>query len=305
MSKLHYDETLAFLRESLTWQLRVDQRDPAAVYRITPTNEVAVRKVAAWLARQPLEGIDTRKSLLLAGNTGTGKTLLMRAASRFIIEVWGLESFGVVSCRTLARSYAESGYGEEVDRWMNAPHICLDDLGAENPEQVRYGQRTNLMAEFLEHRYDMLKRGRRAWTHITTNLDLPRLKEVYGSRVMSRIGEMMNLVPCGTTKDAEDFRIRTKGSMPVEAPKVQANVYEAFSPEIATRLLDAIGRKGPRLQDVGRTEFGPSLEADLARLREYAARMSMEDLQEIRRGLGDQKHSAPYVKGIDQAIAAR
>lgn len=305
MSRLNYDETLAFLRESLTWQLRVDQRDAAAVYRITPTNEIAVRKVAAWLARQPLEGIDTRKSLLLAGNTGTGKTLLMRAASRFILEVWGVESFGVVSCRTLVRSYTEKGYSEDVERWMNAPHICLDDLGAENPEQVRYGQRTNLMAEFLEHRYDMLKRGQRAWTHITTNLDLPKLKEFYGSRVMSRLGEMQNLVPCGTTKDAEDFRIRAKGSMPVEPPKAQANVYEAFSPEIATRLLDAIGRKGPKLQDVGRAEFGPSLESDLARLREYAARMSLEDLQDIRRGLGEQKHSAPYVQVIDQAIAER
>lgn len=308
MSNLDLSETTAALLSILREQIRADQGDPTCEYRLTPTNEKAVLKVAAWLARRDEHGIDHRKSLMLAGNVGSGKSLLLRAASRFITDVWGVPSFGIVSCRTLVRSYAAHGYGEEVTRWMDAPHIGLDDLGAENPEQVRYGTRTNLMAEIIEHRYDRLQRGQKAWTHLTTNLGKDRLQEYYGSRVMSRLSHLCNVVPCGASKDAEDFRKGAKGVMPAGNEPRQQNVYEAISPEVARRLLDMLGAKQPRPDALESRGQSPSLDEDLKRLREFAANMDTTDLQGLRRGLLENNNPSvakPYILVIDEALDAR
>lgn len=299
---MEYKYALAGYRQCLSDQLRIEQGNDAAEYEETTTNELAVQQIAAWLSRNSEHGIDPHKSLLVIGNTGSGKTLLLKAASRFITNVWGVASFGVVSCRSLARSFAVDGYSGDVDKWLDAPHICLDDLGAENPEQVRYGQRTNLMAEIIEHRYDRLMRGQKAWTHFTTNLGVSRLKEYYGSRVMSRLEHMCNVVPCGTSSDARDFRRTAKGVMRKEPAPKNENVYQSMSPEVAHRLLQVLGqRRGQEISIGG--GFVPSLKTDVAALEQQAARYSKSDLIALRASFSRERYGTPYVEVLDKYIA--
>ena len=53
------------------------------------------------------------------------------------------------------------------------------------------------MGEILLSRYDLLNHlepGKRVKTHITTNLNAEELEKRYGTRVRSRLREMMNVI---------------------------------------------------------------------------------------------------------------
>jgi hypothetical protein len=65
-------------------------------------------------------------------------------------------------------------------------------LGVE-PTGCHYTKECNVMGEILLSRYDIFKA--KNWkTHITTNLNAEELEARYGSRVRSRLREMMNVI---------------------------------------------------------------------------------------------------------------
>lgn len=202
-------------------------------FQVDQENTPAVDAIATWLARDRNDVIDPNKGILLIGHVGTGKSVLMRATSRVIAEAFGVHAFGVKGCGDLVRAFNEDGYGGEVDRWMNAPHICLDDMGTEG-EAIHFGKRTKLIGEIIEARYERAMKGIKAWTHITTNLSTDEIRRDYGDRVYSRLSHICNPIAIGAGARSTD---RRKTAPAVKPIVVDAdNIYTAIHPDIAARL---------------------------------------------------------------------
>lgn len=206
-------------------------------FAVDDDNREVVTALAAWLAREPHEKIDVNKGLLIVGNVGTGKTLLLKAVRGAMHHAYGLQ-FGIKSCGQMVRDYTDGGY-ENIERWMKAPHVCFDDLGTES-EGMHYGKRTNVMAEVIEARYELLQSGRKCWTHLTTNLGTDGLREKYGDRAFSRLRHMCNLLDLGASEKATDRRGVARGIMPTLTYENPDNIYSVVHPDIAARLIEAL-----------------------------------------------------------------
>lgn len=162
-----------------------------------------------------IPGASLKKGILLAGNIGTGKSMLMSILRDCRLPC---KHFGIKSCRELAQRFALEGVkgielcGLQAVRYENGrqriSHMLFDDLGAEKPA-VYYGHTVNVMEEILLDRYEhFMKHG--LLTHITTNKDLNELEALYGSRVISRMHEMFNFMVLGGEKNSTDRRIPKK-----------------------------------------------------------------------------------------------
>jgi DNA replication protein len=156
---LFSDETLpgeAYSQRTLMEMLRDDCRD--------------------WADRFP----DNRcRDLLLTGQSGLGKTFLLRAMARRLIErdvnVLMISAYRMIE--TLRKSYFENDEG--AAELLEVPVLMIDDLGSEPLMQnVTIEQLFNLINE---------RQNRGLSTVISTNLDLAKFRERYTERIASRL----------------------------------------------------------------------------------------------------------------------
>lgn len=282
-------------------------RGLCAGFAVDEANREVVTSCAAWLAREPRLNLDLKKGLLLIGNVGTGKTMLVRAMRAAMMEAYGAQ-FGIRSCSEMVRSYTEIGY-EDIDRWMTAPHVCFDDLGTEG-EGVHFGKRTNLMAEIIEARYERLQSGRKCWTHMTTNLGVNDIRAKYGDRAASRLRQMCNVIDMGASAMAVDRRKSADGIAPPPEPVNADNIYSALHPDIAAKLLESIkpmvktlgidkdeARRKPETQQDHVAQFIAGIvdetESALASARERFVAMDSDSA------------TAPYIAAIEAELERR
>jgi DNA replication protein DnaC len=272
---------------------------------IDDENRSAVTAAATWLAREKSEGMDLNKGLLIVGHVGTGKTMLLKTVRTAMRDAYGVQ-FGIKSCQDLVRQFTEDGY-EPIEMWMNAPHVCFDDLGAEG-EAVHYGKRTNLMSEVIEARYERLMSGVKCWSHFTTNLGADKIRSHYGDRVASRLQHMTNMIVLGGTSASRDRR-RTAAA-PAFTPSVNAdNVYTTIHPRIAARLGEVLGAL--KREKVIHISTGPSehsFESHLVQLAAVVAEMELAELNDFRSNVvreNDEAIAAPYLKVVDVELAKR
>lgn len=148
---------------------------------------------------------DLRKGILLAGRIGCGKTSLMRLFQRNQRQVYMIQS-----AKEIARKWRQADAEKNIEGYMESltsPYLlplddsqnfyhrhaglCIDDVGTEDI-QNSYGNRASVIADVIEGRY--YNRCMGPLFHMTTNLTMPDVKEYYGSRVGSRLREMMNVI---------------------------------------------------------------------------------------------------------------
>ena len=188
-------------------------------YTIDEENKTVIQALLKYFTGNPdfetsmeFPGLSLRKGILLAGNIGTGKSMLMGILRDCRLSG---KHFGIKPCRELAQNFALEGVrgielcGLRAVRYVNGRqkigHMLFDDLGAEKPA-VYYGNTVNVMEEILLDRYEhFIKHG--LLTHITTNKDLSELEALYGSRVVSRMHEMFNFLVLGGEQNSKDRRI--------------------------------------------------------------------------------------------------
>ncbi|MGV8946145.1 MAG: ATPase [Lutibacter sp.] len=141
-------------------------------------------------------GIDTNKGLLLSGPVGCGKTSLMKLLPYLAPHKTNYE---IIPTRNIVFNFNAAGF-EVLDRYNENKNYCFDDLGVE-PIGCHYTKECNVMGEILLSRHDLYINSKnsvaersRSKTHITTNLNAEELEQRYGSRVRSRLREMLNVI---------------------------------------------------------------------------------------------------------------
>jgi hypothetical protein len=147
----------------------------------------AFQAVRAW-AEACRGGIGGKLALLrpaaLDTNTGCGKTHLLRAATRELIQAgrWvelatALDLTAVVRGRALYDSYERGAAETQTERWSRAEILIFDDLGHEETA----GPAT---ASFLVGLLDQREGRPLGWS---SNLAESALKERYGAALSSRL----------------------------------------------------------------------------------------------------------------------
>ncbi len=160
--------------------------------------EILYKLIIYFLAHQEEAkrlNIDLHKGILLTGPVGCGKTTLMNLMR--LIPPFE-KQYAIKTCRDISFEFIQEGY-EVINRYSKLSFrnssepktYCFDDLGAEQSLKY-YGNECNVMAEIVLTRYDLyISSGMQ--THFTTNLPASELEDVYGSRVRSRLREIINL----------------------------------------------------------------------------------------------------------------
>jgi len=137
------------------------------------------------------------KGILLLGQPGVGKTLLLELFSKYVTfdQMYFLAdgkrcplTFPIVRTDQIVSGFSSFGH-EEIDQYIRRRVLCLDDLGEETMEANHFGTRLNVLQHIMEARY-----SRSCLTLATSNHNLKDLSEMYGSRIASRIPEMFNLI---------------------------------------------------------------------------------------------------------------
>lgn len=129
-------------------------------------------------------GLSLSKGLLVAGNTGIGKTETIKA-----IKDNALNPIAIYSMIEITDFVKKEG---DFNLRLGQKIICLDDVGTEQPTVKHYGTEISWFKDFIETYY--LDKQPFNKLIITTNLTGEEIEERYGRRVRSRMREMFNQI---------------------------------------------------------------------------------------------------------------
>lgn len=142
------------------------------------------------------------KNLLLVGEPGTGKTLLMQIFSDYLKLTNNPRSFKNVSVTQMMNYYKMNGHidlftynAERSVGYKEAPfNICLNDIGLETENQKSYGTSLDsVIDEFLYARYEIYQNCFKNY-HITSNLNVAEFQNRFGVRLIDRF-KGFNVIP--------------------------------------------------------------------------------------------------------------
>lgn len=180
-------------------------------YVVDEENKPVLAQLVHYFAQTGGSSLSTKKGVLLAGNVGSGKTMVMEIFNQLVRRS---NPFYKTTARQVAKDYAADGLIALVrylKQFRKTPaglipvDFFFDDLGAEDNKK-HYGNEANVMAEVIYDRYELYIRfGTR--THFTTNLTPEELEEKYGVRAYSRLCQMCNFLVLGNGLQSVDRRM--------------------------------------------------------------------------------------------------
>lgn len=133
----------------------------------------------------PGRGYKMHKHIMLHGNVGTGKTLLMQIFSEYLRYTENPNFFHnlsvtqMINYYTLHNNLDRYTFNEEENKGFQCKpvNICLNDIGVQTT--TFYGMDTKVLTdEFLHARNEIWSQFHRK-AHVTTNLSIEQLKEKY------------------------------------------------------------------------------------------------------------------------------
>lgn len=142
------------------------------------------------------------KNIILAGEPGTGKTLLMQIFSDYLKIINSGVYFKNLSVTQMMNYYKINSHIDkftfnEIDsksREGSPFHICMNDIGIETQNQKHFGTSGQLVIdEFLFARYEVYQ-SQRMYYHITTNMSIDDFKKHFEGRLIDRF-KSFNVIP--------------------------------------------------------------------------------------------------------------
>lgn len=155
-------------------------------------------------AERVFDGEDYRvsKNILLVGEPGTGKTMIMQVFAEYLRLTGNPNAFDNLSVTQMANYYKMHGH---IDRYTyneleskggrpEPTNICLNDLGLETENQKSYGTSLDsVIDEFLYARYEINQHFYKNY-HLTSNLGVKDLQRRFGIRLVDRF-KSFNVIP--------------------------------------------------------------------------------------------------------------
>ncbi|MDA8596305.1 ATPase [Flavobacteriaceae bacterium] len=161
-------------------------------FQIFKRNYDTLFKLACYMVKDKLMcqkfGLDPNKGILLTGNSGTGKTTIMKLLPYITPHK---VQYSLIPTRKLIFEFNTSGFSI-FHSILSTRVYCFDDLGLELTAK-HYGEKCELMGEILLNRCDTFDETG-ILTHATTNLNTDELEHRYGKRVRTRLKRMFNLL---------------------------------------------------------------------------------------------------------------
>lgn len=155
------------------------------------SNKEHMSKVVRY-CRQYAEEFNPGKSrsVLLTGNTGTGKTFLCNCIAKKLIEknysVIYLTAIELFDAMAQAKIKEDAEMQKLYDRMLNCDLLVIDDLGSELSNTL-----TSSNLFFLINYRLQWSRA----TIISTNLNLEKMRDLYTERVTSRVKSNYDVIP--------------------------------------------------------------------------------------------------------------
>ena len=126
----------------------------------------------------------SQKNLLFTGNTGLGKTFLSSAIANEILKKGKnvlYQTAPVMLDAILDYRFGKTKGYNILDSILSVDLLIIDDLGAENPSNIKSSELFNIINTRLLNQNKITK------TIISTNLNLRNLYSNYDERIISRI----------------------------------------------------------------------------------------------------------------------
>lgn len=184
-------------------------RQEGRVFEIDESNSDILRFMLYYFNDCPLaesvfprEEYRLHKNLLIVGDPGTGKTLLMQIFSDYLRLTHNPNSFENLSVTQMMNYYKMNScidrftYNERIKGAMdgNPFDVCLNDIGLETENQKSFGTSLDsVIDEFLYARYEIYQQFHKKY-HITSNLSVDKFKQRFDTRLVDRF-KSFNVIP--------------------------------------------------------------------------------------------------------------
>lgn len=153
----------------------------------------------------PGRGYKLHKHIMLQGNVGTGKTLLMEIFSEYLRYTnnpnffYNLSVTQMINYYTLHNNLDRYTFNEEENKGFQCKpvNICLNDIGVQTT--TFYGMDTKVLTDEFLHARNEIWSQFHLKAHVTTNLTIEQLKEKYKDgfgRLIDRF-KTYNVIPLG------------------------------------------------------------------------------------------------------------
>lgn len=132
---------------------------------------------------------DTKKSLLMIGKPGLGKTFLSNCIAKEILN--SCKTVVYIRATSLFSSYEDYRFGRnksgefEFDRLYNSDLLIIDDLGTENITKSGISFLFDLLNERIDKNKKMI---------INSNFTMNEISKTYSTRITSRIYEFFQIL---------------------------------------------------------------------------------------------------------------
>ena len=166
------------------------------------SNRETIKLLIDYMQESENSKLSVLKGVLLIGDVGTGKSMLMSIFAEYGAYNKLKKAFHVQTSRDIERKYKNEGYAG-VQYYSNyfgtnrygsdIVNLCIDDLGIEEGTISNYGDKCDAVSEVLLDRYDKMLNSN-VLTFATSNLGDEEFKARYSKRLVSRFNEMFNFV---------------------------------------------------------------------------------------------------------------